>query len=727
LNVSHTVQVNSVWPGAIGGAIFKGTVVGERKIVTCKASYKVMTRPPKTGEFWQVTGYLIDHVDYGEQLQVSKCVLSHLPTVKYISALLVKHPAFRGFHLGQAKIKKLMELIGAEALIDLLNEGKAHVLADVINPAIAKRMVKAWLSLKNEIDTINFLNEHKFDAALSRKVISLCKENTVKRLKENPYALVCFGCITRNIWQTIETIAKKLRIKRDDERRLVGGIEHILYTRLQLGHTAIKKSDLLISATEVLGSEELSRLGMAAALRVRAVCVKQLKDGEIYIQATGPAYIEHLLERRLARLVQGAMQQSLFQSDSSYSHLSYLLERYSIEFKKEYGFQLTETQLDAIELGLTKRCSVISGYGGTGKTTVQRAITDLAHQTNRTFYLMALSGKAKERMAEATGRDAMTIHGFIKAVKEGRESIDIHSDPLLIIDEASMVDLPLFNKLLALFDGLSFSLITIGDTAQLSPVGFGIVWHRMATSLKIPKVHLISVHRQAVNSPIHQAAMKIRAGETHALSTWKGELSGIYHVESDPRNLLFNLQKIKSSIPDAQVLTPHMSQRMPDSGYTINQYLQEKLYPDVRKGIRLGIEQIYEGDPVIITENNYELGLFNGTTGAMSAVRINTLGQQYGVFEFDNAEGFVELTSDQMFDVGLQLAYAISVHKSQGSEYEAVVICCVTQSRLLERSLLYTSITRAKRLVLVVGKQEIYTAAINSKPRAETLCVGIEL
>jgi exodeoxyribonuclease V alpha subunit len=723
--VNCTLQVTSVWPGSIGGAIFKGSVVGERKAITCKASYKIMTRPPNAGEFWTVIGHLTNHSDYGQQLQLSSCHLSHLPSANYVSSLLAKHPAFRGFHLGRAKIKKLMDLIGSDALITLLNEGKVQVLSDVINPAIAEKMVSSWQLLKNEIDTINFLNEHKFDAALSQKVIKLCKKNTVERLKINPYALVCFGSITRNIWRTLERVARKLKIKKDDDRRLVGGIEHVMYSRLQMGHTAITKQDLVLQATEILGSEVLSLEGVVAALRCKAVCVVELSSGVQLIQSVGPAYIEQSLERRLMRLEHGTMQSSLLQSN--HIHLRFLLDRYAVEFEREHNFRLSVKQLEAIELGLTTRCAVISGFGGTGKTTVQRAITDLANQTNRSFYLMALSGKAKERMAEATGQFAMTIHAFIKAVKEGSKYIDIHSDPLLIVDEASMVDLPLFNKLLTLFDDLPFSLLTIGDTAQLSPVGFGVVWHRMALSEHIHKVHLTEVHRQAANSPIHHAAMQIRDGEEHTIQAWNGETQGLFLVDSDSFNFLFNLQKLKKSIPEAQVLTPHMSMRMPDSGHKINKYLQEQLCPEARKGVKLGATQIYENDPVIITDNSYELGLFNGTAGTLTALVVNSIGRQCGVFKFDNIEDSVELTADQMFEVGLQLAYAITVHKSQGSEYEATIICCITNSPFLERSLLYTAITRAKRLVLVVGIQEYYASALKRQPRAETLCVGIEL
>jgi exodeoxyribonuclease V alpha subunit len=419
------------------------------------------------------------------------------------------------------------------------------------------------------------------------------------------------------------------------------------------------------------------------------------------------------------------MQQSLFQGKDGF--VQFLIEKYAIEFERTYKFKLTDEQLMAIELALTNRCAVISGYGGTGKTTVQRAIADIAQSMNRTLYIMALSGKAKERAAQATGREAMTIHGFIKAVREGSEKIDIYSDPLIIIDEASMVDIALLNKLLSLFDDLPFSLLTVGDTAQLSPVGFGLAWHKMAKSNNLPAVHLTKVHRQATHSPIHKAAMDIREGISHQLPEWKGEAEGIYLVNSEATDLLGNLYKLKKALPQAQILTPHMSHRMHDSGHKINKYLQRQLQlsDGGSRGVILGGTKIFIGDPVIVTENNYELNLFNGMTGQLKSVAMDALGKQCGYFEFEGRDDQIELTVDQMFDVGLSLAYGITMHKAQGSEYEVAIVCCIVKSPLLERSLLYTSVTRAKKLMIIVGSKKLYDAALKSLPRAETLCTGI--
>lgn len=726
MNITHIIQVKWVFPGVFGGAIFKGVIIGTRSVISVKASYKVIVRAPIIGEFWQVTGAIIRHTEYGNQLHATNCTLSQLPKPSYISSLLTYHPAFRGFHFGKAKVKRLITQIGGDALVDLLNNKQTTAISDIISPAIATRLVIAWTKLQNEVEAISFLHEHNFDAALSRKILKLTRNNTIERLKNNPYALICFGSISKNIWRTLDSVARKMSIPKNDDRRLVAAVEHVLYQRLRDGHTATQKAKLISSVDLILKNTDLTLRAIAAALRNKSACIVIQNDAE-YFQAIGPAYIEHSIEQRLERLINKTTPNSFLKK--YHAHISLSVKRHSIEFERYHKFSLTEQQTQAITLALTERCALISGYGGTGKTTILRAIVDIATATNRLCYLLALSGKAKERLAEATNREAMTIHYFIKAVKESDQTIDIRSDPLIIVDECSMVDIALFNKLLALFDGLPFSLLTVGDTAQLSPVGFGLVWHRMAKSGCIKSVHLTNVHRQSADSPINQVAMKIRNAELTKLEKWNGEATGIYLVETSIDKLVHEITQLKMALPNAQVLTPHMSIKMADSGHVINATLQEKLNPLMagKRGLIVGATHLREGDPVLVTENCYELGLFNGMTGKLLKLKLNSIGQQCGEFAIDSQEYPIELTVDQLFDIGIQLAYAISIHKSQGSEYDEAIICCASSSKFIERSLIYTAVTRARRLCILLGSQHAFDTAITNTPRADSLCVGIDL
>jgi exodeoxyribonuclease V alpha subunit len=737
---NSVVQISNVWPGSVGGAIFTVHPINNRKTVLCKASYKTLTNLPKKGEFWKVNGHMtFDKERYMNQVTVLSCHLQGLPSNQFLAAYLKSSPRFRGFNLGPKKIDKLIEKVGHEStLIALMEQNRWSHIADVINEAAARRLCEEWVKSKNETETIAFLVEHNFEPSLSKKIMKVCKEHTVKRLQDNPYNLLAFGGVMNNIFSTVEKCAQKLNIHKDDPRRLVGAVEHVMYERLKIGHTAARKSELLKDATKLLGTELRAENAIDVAISNKVIC-KLNDNGATLYQAIGPAYIESSFEKRMARLIKGEMQQSLL--DESESKIIRQIKKYNSELQKKDGYLLVQGQIKAISMALTNRCSIITGFGGTGKTTTLRAIVDIAEDMGKKVYLMALAGKAKERIKQATGREAMTIHGFIKTAtaqnkgddKNSRNDIDLNCNPFIIIDEASMVDISLFNRLLKLFDGRSYSLLTVGDDSQLSPVGFGLAWHKMVDSM-IPTTHLTEVHRQVAKSSLHRVAMQIRSGGSEVLTPWKGQIEGVYFVECASGNLRDQIVKIRKKLPNAQVLTPHMSERMPDSGYLLNKSLQAQLTNkldadslDSRKGFRVGRHFIYEGDPVLVTENNYDMQLFNGTLGKLVRMENNNEGEITGVFDFEGRTGSVTLTLEKCYEIGLTLAYAITIHKSQGSEFETTIISCVVKSDFVERSMMYTALTRTRKLCIIVGNRDTYNKAVASLKRSDTLVVGLEI
>ncbi|MFT2159697.1 AAA family ATPase [Pseudomonas putida] len=718
--LSSIVQVSSVKPGSFGGAVFSGRIIGENKIYTCKASYKIITRVPQPGECWQVSGSIVGHDQFRNFVLVERCHIVNLPVAAYIERLLIKHPAFRGLSFGKAKIAKLVREFGAENLAQTLTAGRVSHLSEVINPDLAQKVVDAWATLQNEISTIEFLMAHSFDPGLAKSILKVCKTDTVERLKRNPYSLVAFHGVHPNLWKTIEAAASKLGITANDSRRLAGMVEYLLYVRLDQGHTACSVEDLKFQLKQKIQSPHLVDLAISSALDRRAVCVKK-QDGLSLLQPLGAALIESQLEQHVARL--SCAQGSLLHG--SPEELTQVITNYCARMGNSSGRSFTPEQKGAVLMALTNRISTLTGFGGTGKTTVLQAIVDIASEY-RPVHVLALSGKAKERAKEAIGQETYTIHSFLIKISKESSGVNAGGDPLVVIDEASMVDIALMLKLLNSFAKKELSLLLVGDTGQLSPVGYGIFFHALAKSKAIPSTHLTKVHRSLGDSDLQRTAIQIRSGQLHHLPTWNGERDGVFLIHcTNTQDLLNQLTKIKKFIPDAQILTPHMSDRMPDSGHKINNHLQGVFQnADETPGIKMGKYWLRVNDPVIVTQNSYEHNLFNGNTGVMSGMT-NIDGEAAGIFTFNGLD--VTLSRMDLFLLGVKLGYAISIHKAQGSEYQTSIICSLSQSEFVERSMLYTGISRSKRLALILSTQELVQQGVARPNRSDTLCVGFSI
>lgn len=726
-----TMQVTSVHVGTFGGAIFGGKDSRTNKPIRCIASYKILTRSPQIGEFWYIEGVSSRHEEHGVQIRLSKCAITELPSPSYLSSLLVNHPIFRGFGLGKRKISKLIKDVGSETeLIKLLDETKYLHLADSIAEPIAKELCNRWSPLQNEMQLAKFLTEHNISPYMSKQIAKICRKNAVKRLKSNPYALLAFAPTSPKLWRTIETIADKLEISKGGPQRLVGAVEHVLYTALRSGDTAIEKNKLLAQIEKLLGSKKRAVAAIPEACRNKAVCSFHAPDGSLMFQTFGAAVIEASLERLVSNLIQAPLQLSLAGSQTLQ-----IIEEYSADFKKSQGYPLTDEQLSAIEMVFNQRLSVITGYGGTGKTTVLRAVADVAEKLGFQPYLTALAGKAKDRIDHATGRskESFTIHGFIKQIKVNSDYVNLTGTPIIIIDEASMVDIALANKLMSLLSSTSYHLVLVGDPAQLSPVGFGLFFHVLVDKIRTQK--LTKVHRQTSDSPIHKMAMKVRKGASFPLPQWEGQNHGVYIVECRPeqKDIIKKLTDVMKK-KRCQIITPHASIKAADNTSTINNAMQFVFnssevnketslfeFEQSRPVVRLGDTVLMQGDPVIVTANSFELDLYNGNTGIIEEI-LNRNGQDCVYVRFN---GRLKLLSkDNCFELGIELAYAITIHKSQGSEYEAIIICCAVPSKLLERSMVYTSLTRSKTLTIFVGSSVLLDNAIKVLPRAKTINHG---
>ncbi|TKB46498.1 DNA helicase RecD [Ferrimonas sediminicola] len=718
LHVSGTFKIRNVWPGVQGGAIFDALCVETGRRYNCHASYKVICRIPVQGEFWKITG-LKGRLDekYGQLLQVDSCMLCNMPNEKYIRGLLLNHPNFRGFHLGKAKVNKLLAEIGDFALVEMLNAGRVDHIAEVVSSTIADNLVNAWSKLTNEIALVEFLYKHDFEPALIQKLKRVCKTDAAERLRANPYGLLPLAVPSTSFWNAIERTASKLGFAKDDDNRLVGAAEQIMYLRLKSGHTAITKEDLICECANLLKSKHLGQRAVEEALKCRALC-GFYESNTLYLQCVGPAYIESQLEQRLTRLLNQNVQNDIF------SILGSGIEQALAQVDNN----LNDTQREAVGMAARNKLSVLTGFGGTGKTYVLNEICKLCDRIAKQVFVLAPTGKAKVRAEMSVNRRAFTIHGFIKGLKGN--TFDLSGEPLIVVDESSMVDPSLANRLLAaLEDQGNYSLLLVGDPGQISPVGWGLFFHELVIEDSVPAAHLNKVYRTG-NDLLQNASMKIRSGQNIDLEAWDGQRQGIYLVkcESNQKALCKALVAIQDKLGNMQVITPHVTERMPDNAGSINSCLQyAKLSNEegqLPSGLRLGKYWLREGDRVIVTENSYDHGLFNGNTGVLSTITVKD-SAIYGTFIFDGEEH--ELSIDDLWALNVQLAYAISIHKSQGSEFNVTVICCITDTPMVERSLMYTAVSRSIDLCLVVGSMDIFNRAIAKLPRSETLTHGFRM
>ena len=518
----------------------------------------------------------------------------------------------------------------------------------------------------------------------------------------------------------IATVANKLKISSDDDRALIGCVEFTLYQGLQKGHTmtllsqAVKK---LATYLAEIGSNKSPEEAISSALKSKAICVLE-RNSQTYLQTISLAFIEHYVESRLTQLHETPIPDSLL---IPISELPVRIEQYNTEHEMNNGWRLVEKQCQAIEMALTNRVSLLSGYGGTGKTAVLKAIVDMSHEMGSEVHVAALAGKAANRASQSIGRRTSTIHNMLNKLKtKSSFRVDIKSDPLLIIDEISMVDISLICSLLKEFKEEPLRILLVGDTAQLPPIGFGLFWHKLVES-KAPHVKLTEVHRQVEGSALHECAMKIRNGIPHELPAYQGETEGVY-LMPDVVDYTSAICQLRNTF-NCMVLTSYASKKYMSSTSTLNPLVQSVLNPPSidEKIMRYGTITLQTKDPVLATKNAHDKGIYNGMTGTVLSIEYINGNTSCHVL-FDGVNEAKVLTREDCWEIGLQLAYLITIHKSQGSEYDECAI--LMDSPYLERSAIYTALTRTKKLCIIIGSNEQYNNAIKRPPSCESIHSG---
>lgn len=685
--VSLTVS-SLTFLAANGSAIFSGQCdAGHR--VRVVAGKKALPRQPFIGEVWEVTGEYRDHPKYGRQLHAKRGCYC-IPKGRLLIRYLASHPDFAG--IGEGKARALYDAFG-DRLTSILDDGDVEALWSVLSGTMAERLVAIWSEKRAEAAVVVFLDQHGFDIRLANKLQRVWGTQAIEMLELNPYFMLAFAS-----WRRTDSAARKLGVSREDERRLVGAVEAALYERLQDAHTITPADVLKARVAKLLAGPQGTWGDTSNAIELALAEGAIVGNEHEGYQPIGAAALESRITERIRSMMAGEIpaQFALFKTEFGPEWLADAIA----DNEAAQGFKLNAQQREAVLMAATKPFSVLTGGAGVGKTTVLRVVIDIAKRLNLKVLQMALAGRAAKRMSEATDHEAMTIAKFLHQAKEG--VLEVSPDTLVIVDEASMLDLPTaFRILKYLADGAR--LLLVGDPAQLPPIGFGLVFHRLAVSTTVPRVELTEVHRQAAETGIPAIAAAIRSHVAPVLEAYSGLRPGVSFIECSAETMYGRLQQLSHDWvgDDFQILGAIKE------GATGIETINLLSHMDCDGECLTGF-QFREGEPVIHLVNDYERGLMNGTLGRIVSVSNTELPGL--LIDFEGTEHFIP--TNEVSD-RLELAYAISVHKAQGSQFRRVAVV-ITRSRILDHALVYTALTRGIEQVVFLGDRGAFEQAIRA-------------
>jgi len=685
-----------------GYTIAKVKVYGRRDLVTVCGNILC----PTPGEIIKMKGEWANHPKFGEQFKLAYYKTTTPASVhgieKYLGSGLIKG-------IGPVMAKRIVKLFG-EATLDVI-EADIQKLVEV--PGIGSKRIgmigQAWEEQKEIRSVMLFLQTHGVSSGYATKIYKQYKNESIGVVQENPYRLAhdIFGIG----FVTADKIAQKLGFDKNSPLRAEAGILYVLHQLSDEGHVFYPHEPLIEKANEILEVE----LGVLADAIVRLASDKKVVC-ETLDADSGPIDAVYLAKFHLSENQVAARLKALMVAPKGVRSIE---ADKAVEWVQEkLSMTLAEKQVEAVKAAATSKVLVITGGPGTGKTTIIRAILKIFSAITKHILLAAPTGRAAKRMSEATGHEAKTLHRLMEySIQKGgfQKNEDHPLDcELIVVDEASMIDLILMHHLLKAIPKPA-TLILVGDVDQLPSVGAGNVLKDVIASGAIPVVELNEIFRQAQKSSIIVNAHKINRGVMPDLRP-KMEVDDFYFVQEDEldRALQRIIQLVKERIPikfgldpidDIQVLTP-MNRGVVGTA-NLNSALQESLNPRGEE-IARGGRTFRVGDKVMQIKNDYDREVFNGDIGRI--VKIDSEEQEVSVV-VDGREVKYEYTDlDE-----LVLAYGVSIHKSQGSEYPAIVIPIMMQHYImLQRNLIYTGITRGRKLVVLIGQKKALGMAVRN-------------
>ncbi len=701
--VSGTIEYITYENDANGYCVFNiSTSDGE---LTCVGNMP----NPSEGENVKLHGSYTFHSTYGRQFKFDSYELvapeGAAAIMRYLSSGAIKG-------IGPATAGKIVEKFGANTLQIIEKDYDRLATIRGISLSKAKKISDEYRMQNGIRDIMMHLNMYGITPDESNRIYKILGKKTVEKIENNPYIL--FNEEIGFSWERVVGIASYFNVGKDDLNRISAGIIHILKHNLQNGHTCIPKEKLIELSVGLLECNrdlvEEALIGLQRQVKIKA----EKLNGTEFIFLEKYYSAERFIASKLNIML-------------SISPKSIRMPKGAIErLENSFGIKYQDKQVEAINMALEKGLLVLTGGPGTGKTTTLKAIIQVLEESGFEVALAAPTGRAAKRMSEVTGKDAKTIHRLLevewddndKQIFSRNENNPLNHDAI-IIDEMSMVDSLLFESLLRALT-LGCRVIMVGDSNQLPSVGAGNVLSDIIASNTVPVVELTEIFRQAMSSLIVTNAHKIVSGVHPELDDKDRDF---FMIDIDSPNTAGNyiLNLCVNRLPkaygydtcaDIQILCP--SKKTPVGTVILNNMLQKQINPADKdkpeitfKGYVLRV-----GDKVMQIKNNYDIewnrdngetgsGVYNGDIGFIED--INTPSQKVTV-RFDDRVAVYNIEDTSQ----LELSYAVTVHKSQGSEFPCVIIPLLsTPQQLCYRNLLYTAVTRAKNHIIIIGDREL--------------------
>lgn len=611
--------------------------------------------------------------------------------------------------IGKRKAQTLIDTFGNETE-DTFNNYPDKIKECLgVSDKVFMTIMNSWNEANQESKYLVELAKLGITGKTAINIFKTYGEDCIEKIRKNPYALI--EDVSRIGFVKADTIAKEMGIKNEDARRIDAGIIYVLKQLTEFGNICTERSVLVKEVVKTLNVDE------ALIEKECDVIIKEDKliseDGFLYIKKY---YFEELnVAKRLNELTQ----------NSGYS------KTIADEITMETGISYTDEQKSAINMSVSAGIMVLTGGPGTGKTTTVKGIIKANEKLNKTVFCTAPTGRASKRMQEATGHEAFTIHRLLEfngeCFQRNKDNPlgDSDGEYTLIVDESSMIDISLMSSLLSAIPR-NMNLILVGDVDQLPSVGPGTVLSNIITSGLFPTVRLTKIQRQAAGSDIIKTAHSINAGKIPKLGKDFKDVfcNNVTGKEADTQLIIllkmFQNALTRYSVMDVQILSPQHNGKLGTDNLNIQ--IRDIVNKNGEK-VPSSIGDFRVGDKVMQTKNNYKLGVFNGDIGFIESYDDEN---KTIIVDFN---GFTVIYDDAAAD-DLVLAYACTIHKSQGSEYPVVILPVSTQHFfMLERNLLYTGVTRAKDYLFMVTDYKAMgmgISKVNVKKRTSRLDIKLK-